>query len=397
MQHLGIVGRHLQHTDPLESIYRKYMSRVRWVLRGRGIPESALDDLVHDVFLAIHRRLPARDTSLPLGTWIVGVTRNVAFSHRRALARSSAHERDAPSPQAWPAPDDALVRREAWASLDAFLGGLKPAQREAFVLVDVLGMPAVEVARSTGAETNTVYSRLRLARRKFQERFGELEAADTKKAFIERARKQGRPPADDRRRAWAAIAAELGTLSPLAPATPVLAKWGLGIAGAGLAAGVALAVLPNEPSPPVVPILAGTGSLPRPSPPPLAPQAVPRVAPPVSRPIELRGAAPPLARRPRAKVQDPSPPSDDVATQIERLRTIKAALNRGEPQKVLRMVDRFVVDYPKTALEIEARRLAREAACALGRPKRAEDAARHLRALGVAAPAELCKEKQSPS
>ena len=38
--------------DALEQVYRRHYRRVRWVVRARGVPESALDDVVHDVFLS---------------------------------------------------------------------------------------------------------------------------------------------------------------------------------------------------------------------------------------------------------------------------------------------------------------------------------------------------------
>ena len=48
-----------------------------------------------------------------------------------------------------------------------FLDGLDEDQRMAFVLADIEGLRAAEIAEAVGAGVNTVYSRLRLAREKF--------------------------------------------------------------------------------------------------------------------------------------------------------------------------------------------------------------------------------------
>lgn len=58
--------------------------------------------------------------------------------------------------------------------MQAFLDELEPRKREVFVLMQIEGMSAPQVARACGAKVPTVYTRLRAARQ-------ELEA------FIDRA------------------------------------------------------------------------------------------------------------------------------------------------------------------------------------------------------------------
>lgn len=87
---IGAMGRNVPRpagVEPLEAIYKDHYRLVRWVARARGVEESALDDVVHEVFLVIHRRLPERDQEVPMQAWVAGVARNVVFSRRRADAR----------------------------------------------------------------------------------------------------------------------------------------------------------------------------------------------------------------------------------------------------------------------------------------------------------------------
>lgn len=199
----------------LETIYRRHQGLVRWVLRARGVPEVALEDHVHDVFLAILRRLPERDPGVPMRAWVAGVARNVSFSHRRTAARQRSRALRLVPPDDPPRPDEELERREAWQALCAFLDDLGPEQREVFVMVEVTGMRISELAETMGMPANTLHSRLKVARTRFSQRFE--GPSEQRTALVQRAREQGRPDPKERRRTWATIAASIEAL-PVAPA-----------------------------------------------------------------------------------------------------------------------------------------------------------------------------------
>src|SRR5690606_18000792 len=120
-----------------------------------------------------------------------------------------------------------------WAhgKLREFLLGLEEPRRAVFVLTEIEGMTAPEIAEALGCNVNTVYSRLRTARRRFRQTFGagfELEV-----------RRQGtqEPDAAVRSRNWLAIASAGGLVGgEAAPATlGVMSGW-LGILGKGMLA-----------------------------------------------------------------------------------------------------------------------------------------------------------------
>ncbi len=67
--------------------------------------------------------------------------------------------------------DELVARREAWFELSRFLAGLKLEQRRVFMFVDLLGMRMPEVATLVEAPLDTLYSRIRSARRSFRQRF----------------------------------------------------------------------------------------------------------------------------------------------------------------------------------------------------------------------------------
>lgn len=149
-------------------VYREHAAFVRRSLRHMDVLSAGLDDVLHDVFLVVHRRLDDYDGRSSMRSWLYGVARRVALHHRRRGARRVRREHHAPVPVPQAQPDDVLARREAAQWVEAFVATLPPDQRAVFVLCEVEGLPAPEVAAATGGKLNTVYSRLRLARRRFE-------------------------------------------------------------------------------------------------------------------------------------------------------------------------------------------------------------------------------------
>ena len=160
-------------TRDLAQIFRAHHDAVWRGLWSFGVPRTAIDDATQDVFVVVQRRLADYDGRAPIRRWVLGIARKVALKYReraaRQLARLETLDGDAPAANDAPPPEDALARREASAFVARFLDKLPVSQRSVFVLVDIDGMSAPEVADVLGINVNTVYSRLRAARLKFDE------------------------------------------------------------------------------------------------------------------------------------------------------------------------------------------------------------------------------------
>lgn len=408
------MGRRLR-SDPrlreLEAIYREHHRRVRWVLRSRGVDDDLLDDLVQEAFVAIFRRLPDRDPDLPMALWVTGIARNVAFSHRRSSARRIEASRKMPKPPPEIEPDEAVERRHAWGQLQTFLDGLDEAQREVFVLSDLLGMKVPEVADVVDAPLNTLYSRLRLARRRFNDRFG-----DDGEAQLERAGQGEAPSSAQRRQAWLAIAAQLPVAAaPMAAATGATTfvglKWLLAL-GAVVGVATTVAVASDEgvdEPPPVVAKTEDAPDKPRPAPtkveapkvetpqPPALPEPVPVEPPPRA---ELASSPEPKPRKkPSAPTDPPAASIDDAAlvATVEALGNAKRELRNGNGAQALKTLDALTSAHPQGPMQTERRRLERQAACAAGNTARARSARDALARAGLADAAEPPCEKKSDS
>lgn len=152
----------------LAALYRAHASFVWRCLRRLGIPDEAREDVVHDVFMIARRKLPEFDGRAPATTWLYAIARGVAANARRSRSRAEQRNALAPVALAPPDPEQALERARAVACVNAFLHTLPPEQREVFELVDIEGLRGPEVAELLEANLNVVYSRLRLARRRFE-------------------------------------------------------------------------------------------------------------------------------------------------------------------------------------------------------------------------------------
>jgi len=223
----------------LAALYAQHHRLVRWLVQGAGVPGHAIDDVVQDVFVAAHRRQAAA----PEGDrrrWLVGVARSICHSYRRSDARRRQRQRHGAQPV-----DGAVDEASALQRLRAALATVSPAQREAFVLVDLQGLSAQEVATTLGVNLNTVYSRVRLARRRIVADLSDDEAA------LSAARREGDPSRETQRRTWAAIAAKVavskGTLGNLGGA---LVGAALGVPVLGV---IMLVSRPSDPDPPPPP------------------------------------------------------------------------------------------------------------------------------------------------
>lgn len=170
-------GEPIRPSDPLlgpaqrpdfTHIFQTECSYVWNTLRRLGVHERDLEDVAHDVFVAVHRRLDTFDPTRPLKPWLFGIAFRVASDYRR-LAR---HRRELmddtfEAVDQTPAVDERIATEQARRLVLEALEALDLDKRAVFVMLELDGhaMPAIAVA--LGIPVNTAYSRLRLGRETF--------------------------------------------------------------------------------------------------------------------------------------------------------------------------------------------------------------------------------------
>ena len=149
------------------AIYREHFEFVWRSLRRLGAPEHALEDATQDVFLVAARRLDEFEGRSSVRTWLFGVAMRVVRTHRRTLWR---HKRkvEALAAASLEPVSDPMAQREAQRLLLTLLDELDDDKRAVYVLAELEGMTAVEIAEGLGVNVNTVYTRLRAARQQLR-------------------------------------------------------------------------------------------------------------------------------------------------------------------------------------------------------------------------------------
>jgi RNA polymerase sigma-70 factor (ECF subfamily) len=168
-----------------ESVYEAHFDFV-WRSMGRlGVEPSAVEDAAQDVFVIAHRRIAEFEGRSSVKTWLFAIALRVARDHRRAARRkrgqglvpeAEADTADVLDPA--PSPLESASRAEAARRLQAILDELDEDRRAVFILAELEEMSAPEIAEAVGANLNTVYTRLRLARRDFNEAVARHAARD---------------------------------------------------------------------------------------------------------------------------------------------------------------------------------------------------------------------------
>lgn len=161
-----------------EALFGAHHDFVRRSALALGVPARFVDDVVQDVFIVALRKLGDLDPGASPRGWLYGILRNVA---RRAKAKDARTPPLHLAPRADATPDEALDWRRAASVVETFLTGLDEDKREVFVLCELEGMSAPEVASATGTKLNTVYSRLRTVRALFDKTIAREEARRRRK------------------------------------------------------------------------------------------------------------------------------------------------------------------------------------------------------------------------
>ncbi|AKV02779.1 RNA polymerase sigma factor RpoE [Labilithrix luteola] len=151
-----------------------YKSEFAFVWRSAirlGVKTSAIDDVVQEVFFIVHRRLAEFEFRSSIRTWVFAILRRVVADHRRTLRRKPAEPTEASELQAIrdPGAGASMARFEASDLVNTLLEALDDEKREVFVLAELEELTLAEIAQITGTNANTVASRLRVARRIFEE------------------------------------------------------------------------------------------------------------------------------------------------------------------------------------------------------------------------------------
>jgi len=351
------MGRSL-HLARFEQVYDDHARFVAAVLSRLGTAPASISDAVQDVFIVAYRHWPRFDDTRDPRPWLVGIARRVAFRHRRSLHRQQrkAHALRESSPSASPGLDGPVEARNF---LRSFIGCLDDDLREVFVLAEIEGYTAPEIASQTGLTPAVVYRRLRLARKRLRKAVAiETQAPERTSDVPAFALLCARLPVP----AMGHAVAGWGTAKLLAwAATATFGVAGMTLGARHAATRPANAVAPRHAS---VTVQATEKTS--------APAAAPSVA--VTSTVDPAPVSP-MPRREAASARDP------LAEEAALVRAATDWLARAEPSRALAALDEHARRFADGQLRDARQRHRIRALCDLGRTQEARhEAAAWLRA-----------------
>ena len=157
-----------------EQVYAETFPAVWRTARRLGVMDSSVDDVVQEVYVTVYRRLDQFEGRSALKTWVFGILLHVVNNYRRSRRRKGAGQatsavvddpellvdgRDDPMEQ--------VSRAEAGRIVRELVQELDEDKAAVFVLSELEGLSVPEIAEATSSNVNTVYSRLRAARKAF--------------------------------------------------------------------------------------------------------------------------------------------------------------------------------------------------------------------------------------
>ena len=134
-------------------------------LRRLGVPRDDVEDMAHEVFIALRGTWDKYDASRPLRPYLFGIAFRVAASHRRKTWRElpcALFDIDDGT-----RPDQELQAKQARALVLIALERIPLPRRAVFVMHDIDEVGMRDIAVSLSIPLFTAYSRLRKARKEF--------------------------------------------------------------------------------------------------------------------------------------------------------------------------------------------------------------------------------------
>jgi RNA polymerase sigma factor (sigma-70 family) len=177
----GVIEESLIDPAVFAVLFDRHYERI-WRYACRRAGPAVADDLASETFVrAFAARAQYDRGRLDASPWLYGIATNLLRGHRRAEARRMRAYARAAEPAESHGGLDGVERRVDAAAcapqVAAALASLKPADRDAVLLLALADLDYEAIAIATGVPVGTVRSRLSRARRQLQHEIGVTQAS----------------------------------------------------------------------------------------------------------------------------------------------------------------------------------------------------------------------------
>ncbi len=156
-----------QMSVDIEGIYLDFDADLRRFLRSRVSDPAAVDDVLQETYLRIHRHADTLRENDRVQSWVYQITRNALVDYYRRQRDSV----ELPESLALPedSDDDNLAVRELAGSMRRLIGCLPQKYQQALLLTEFEGLKQYELAEQLGLSLSGAKSRVQRAREKLKD------------------------------------------------------------------------------------------------------------------------------------------------------------------------------------------------------------------------------------
>jgi RNA polymerase sigma-70 factor (ECF subfamily) len=170
----------LSREQSFRLLYEGNVAYVIATLRRLGVLPRDVEDVAHDVFVAVYRHLDEYDPSRPLRPWLFVFTYRAARDYQKLARHRTERGEDAGElVDDRGLPDALLEEKRAQALCLRALEAMDFEKRAVLVAFDIEGRSAQELSEILGVPLNTAYSRIRLARAEFERHVARLTGGES--------------------------------------------------------------------------------------------------------------------------------------------------------------------------------------------------------------------------
>ena len=146
-------------TATVESIWNEVASQLRSFIRSRVRNHASAEDILQEVFIKIHQKLPTVRASERLEAWVWRITRNAIADHFRRSRPSEQLPPDLASNS-----EDADDAPDLRPCILRFLNELEPKYRDALLLTEWQGLTQDQLGKRLRLSSSGAKSRVQRAR-----------------------------------------------------------------------------------------------------------------------------------------------------------------------------------------------------------------------------------------
>lgn len=152
-------------TPTVETIWHEFSEKLGQFIRARVADPTTAEDILHDVFVKIQRRLDTLDDPAKLQGWLYLIARNAIIDHYRTRKETTEVPETLP---AEPLENDADFEGLK-ASFRRMIYSLPDAYRDAVVLTEFEGLTQKELAERLGISLSGAKSRVQRGREQLKQ------------------------------------------------------------------------------------------------------------------------------------------------------------------------------------------------------------------------------------